>query len=135
MPEWSWPAGSILRERRDVVVVDDDPGMLSAISRLLKAHGFEVQAYQSASAFRTHAKMSNVACLILDIDLGGESGIELRNQLSNSVASLPVIFITASDRDETRKTALDAGCLAFFRKPFSGGLLVDAVREAGAVAK
>jgi DNA-binding response OmpR family regulator len=45
-----------------------------------------------------------------------------------------VIFITASDRDETRKAALEAGCLAYLRKPFSGQSLVDAIREAVQIA-
>jgi FixJ family two-component response regulator len=118
-----------------VVVVDDDPSMLAAIERLLRAHGFEVQVHESAAAFRASGKLTNAVCLVLDINLGDESGLELRRRLQRSGISLPVIFITASDRDETRKAALDAGCLAYLRKPFSGQSLVDAVREAGQIAE
>jgi FixJ family two-component response regulator len=108
--------------------------MLAAIARLLKVNGFEVQVHDSAAGFRAHARLSNAACLVLDINLGDESGLDLRRRLRSSGVTLPVIFITASDRDETRKAALAAGCLAYLAKPFSGQSLVDAVREASLIA-
>jgi FixJ family two-component response regulator len=117
------------------VVVDDDPGMLSAIERLLRLNGFEVQVHESAAAFRANGRLSNAVCLVLDINLGDESGLELRRRLQGAGISLPVIFITASDRDETREAALEVGCVAYLRKPFSGQSLVDAVREAGQIAR
>jgi FixJ family two-component response regulator len=117
-----------------VVVVDDDPSMLAAIERLLRTHGFEVQVHESAAAFRANGNLANAVCLVLDIDLGDESGLEVRRRLQSSGISLPIIFITASHRDETRKAALDAGCLAYLRKPFSGQSLVNAIREAGQIS-
>jgi FixJ family two-component response regulator len=124
-----------LSELRDVVVVDDDPSMLAAIERLLRANGFNVRAHESAEALRAHGSLNNAVCLVLDINLGAESGLEVRRRLRRSGVSLPVIFITASDRDETREAAIDAGCLAYLRKPFSGQSLVDAVREASLMAQ
>jgi FixJ family two-component response regulator len=108
--------------------------MLAAIARLLRVNGFEAQVHESAAGFRAHGSLSNAVCLVLDINLGDESGLELRRRLRSSGVSLPVIFITASDRDETREAALEAGCLAYLRKPFSGQSLVDAVRKASLIA-
>ena len=57
---------------------------------------------------------SGATCLLLDIHLGGISGIELQRQLAASGSKCPVIFMTAIDDDATRQEALDAGCIAFY---------------------
>ena len=116
--------------RQVVAVIDDDPAMLKAIERLLGAKGFDVEAFASAEAFLAGAAASEATCLVLDIHLGGMSGIELRRRLVESGSRLPVIFITALDDDATRKEAMEAGCVAFLRKPFLSHLLIDAIEKA-----
>jgi len=115
-----------------VVVLDDDPGVLKAIGRLLKARGFECELFSSAQDFRDRAQLDRSMCLILDVNLDGESGIELRRKLSETWPSTPVIFITANDGEGNRQAALEAGCLAFLPKPFSANSLMDAVEKASA---
>ena len=116
--------------RKVVTVIDDDPAMLKAIERLLGAKGFDVEAFPSAEAFLAGAAASEATCLVLDIHLGGMSGIELRRRLAESGSRLPVIFITALDDEATRKEAMEAGCVAFLRKPFLSHLLIDAIEKA-----
>jgi FixJ family two-component response regulator len=116
--------------RQVVAVIDDDPGMLKAIERLLGAKGFDVEAFASAEAFLAGAAASEATCLVLDIHLGGMSGIELRRRLAESGSRLPVVFITALDDEATRKEAMEAGCVAFLRKPFLSHLLIDAIEKA-----
>jgi hypothetical protein len=70
-------------------VVENDPGMLKALERLLTAHGFVVKPYVSAEAFLADAMRNEMTCLVLDIDLGGMSGIELRRQLAASGWTCP----------------------------------------------
>jgi FixJ family two-component response regulator len=115
-----------------VLALDDDPRVLDAIERLLRSCGFEVATFSSADDFRRHANISDAACLVLDINLDGESGIEFRRELAASGASLPVIFITADTSDCIRKAAHDAGCIAYLTKPFAAQSLVDAIARASA---
>lgn len=115
--------------RKLVVVVDDDPGMLKGIQRLLTAHGFEVVAFPSAEAFLESQSAHAPMCLVLDIHLGCMSGIELRRRLADG-STIPVIFITAIDDEITKHEAIKAGCIAYLPKPFGARLLIDAVDKA-----
>ena len=118
--------------RKLVVVVDDDAGVLKAVGRLLKAHGLEFELFNSVHDFHGRAQLERSTCLILDVNLNGESGIEVRRKLSETWPSIPVIFITANDGEGNRQAAMEAGCLAFLPKPFSANSLMDAVEKASA---
>jgi len=118
--------------RNVVYVVDDDAGMLKGIQRLLKASGFEAEVFESAEAFHDRANPGNALCVVLDVQLGGMSGIELSRELSQTGSGLPVIFITANDNATTRKATRDAGCLAYLPKPFPAKSLIDAIERASA---
>jgi FixJ family two-component response regulator len=113
-----------------VAVVDDDPSMLKGVERLLKAHGFGTEVYASAEAFLDRPDQSNVNCLVLDINLGGMSGIELSRLLRASGSVLPIVFLTGVDDEARRATALSAGGTAYLNKPFPGNLLIEAIRKA-----
>ena len=113
-----------------VAIVENDPSMLRAAGDLLDAHGFTTIAFSSAEEFLAGDGNRGIDCVLVDIDLGGMSGIELRRELELSGSVLPVIFMTALDDDATRRQALGAGCVAFLRKPFSQGALLDAIKKA-----
>ena len=119
--------------RKLVVVLDDDPGVLKAVQRLLTAAGFDCELFSSAQDFEIRARLDSALCLVLDINLNGESGIDVRRKLSARWPLIPVIFITANDSDDARKAAMDAGCIAYVAKPFSAETLVNAVGKAHAV--
>ena len=113
-----------------VAVVDDDPGMLRSIERLLKAHKFQTESFASAEAFLDGSAADAATCLVLDIHLGGMSGIELRRRLAASGSGLPVIFISAIDDEAVRQEAVAAGCVAYLRKPFLAQVLIGAITKA-----
>jgi FixJ family two-component response regulator len=113
-----------------VAVVEDDPGMLQSIERLLKAYKFQTAIFTSAEDFLNGAAASSIRCLVLDIDLGGMSGIELRRRLTASGSGVPVIFISAIDDEAVRDMAIQSGCVAFLRKPFLGSALIAAIAQA-----
>ena len=115
-----------------IVVVDDNSGFLKSVARLLTVHGFSARTFSSAEALLDNNDLRTAGCLLLDIHLGGVSGIELQRQLKASGSTCPVIFMTAIDDDATRKEATDAGCIAYLRKPFAPQLLLDAIRQAAA---
>ena len=114
----------------DMAVVDDDPSMLNAAESLLDAQGFATMVFASAEEFLDRGAANQVDCLLLDIHLGGLSGIELRRRLKDSGSMLPVIFMTALDDEAMREQALKAGCVAFLRKPFQARQLIDAIKKA-----
>ena len=113
-----------------VAVVDDDPGMRDALVRLLASYGFQPAAYESAEAFWECDDGRNASCVVLDINMRGMSGIELRHRLRKRDARLPVIFMTADDHESTRIAAKAAGCVAYLRKPFSAEKLIAAIKKA-----
>jgi FixJ family two-component response regulator len=115
-----------------VAVVDDDENLCRSFSRLLRAGGIQPITYASAEAFLADAKHPQFECLVLDIQLGGMSGIELAQRLVAEGGHTPIIFITAHDDPKTRAEAEAAGCTAYFRKSDSGAEVLDAIRRAAA---
>ena len=120
---------------KTVFVVDDDPSMLKGVERILKHSGFNSQLFDSVDDFHSRARLQEAACLVLDIDLNGESGIELSREVATSGFPVPVIFITGKDSDRTRKAAFEAGCIAYFGKPFEAKSLMAAIEKAIAHTK
>ena len=115
-----------------VIVVDDNAGLLKSVARLLAHHGIESRTFASAEALLESDSVQTATCLLLDIHLGGISGIELQRRLAASGSKWPAIFMTASDDEATRNEAMDAGCIAYLRKPFAGQVLLDAIGKAAA---
>ncbi|MBB4251965.1 FixJ family two-component response regulator [Rhizobium sp. BK008] len=97
---------------------------------MLNVYGFLTEEYSSAEAFLSRDAASKVECLVLDIDLGGMSGIELQRRLRECGSKLPVIFITALEKSAVEAGAVQAGCIAYLHKPFPGALLINAVSKA-----
>lgn len=113
-----------------VIVVDDDAGMLKSVVRLLAHYGIDSRTFASAEALLESASVQTATCLLLDIHLGGISGIELQRRLAASGLKRPVIFMTANDDEATRNAAMNAGCIAYLQKPFAQRVLLDAIWKA-----
>jgi FixJ family two-component response regulator len=121
-----------MAQRTVVIVVDDDPGLLKSLARLLAHHGIDSRTFSSAEALLQSESVQKATCLLLDIHLGGISGIELQRRLAASGSKRPVIFMTANDDETTRNEAMDAGCIAYLRKPFAQDVLLNAISKAAA---
>ena len=113
-----------------IFAVDDDASFLTSIVRLLCSNGLQVEAFPSAEALQQHGDLSRAACLLLDIHLGGISGIELHQQLKRNGSSVPVVFMTGSDSTATRRVAEEQGCFAYLQKPFAESDLMNVVTRA-----
>ena len=120
---------------RVVAVVDDEPAVLTGLKRMLNASGVAAEVFASAEEFLARGARDEPVCLVIDINLGGMSGIELRRHLSAAGSRIPVIFITARDDEATRRDAMQAGCAAYLGKPFSGRVLLDAIFGAVGTSK
>jgi FixJ family two-component response regulator len=112
-----------------VAVVDDDESVCRSFGRLLRAAGLQPVAYDSAESFLADTKHPQFGCLVLDIQLGGISGIELAQRLVAVGEHTPIIFITAHDDPEARTAAESLGCAGFFRKTDSGQEVLDTIRK------
>ena len=123
---------SCLQDRPLVLVVDDDPGMLEGVERLLRQHAYEPILFSCAEAFKNHTDFKKVVCVILDINLNDGSGIELRYHLKANEHFVPVIYMTGTENPAVREAALASGCIAFLIKPFSAQSLIEPLKKASA---
>ncbi len=115
-----------------VAVVDDDENVCRSFGRLLRAAGMQPITYNSAESFLADTKHPEFGCLVLDIQLGAISGLELAQRLAAVGGKTPVIFITAQDAPEVRAAAEALGCAAYFRKTDSGAEVLEAIRRVAA---
>ena len=118
--------------RNLVFVVDDDASILKSVARLLRELGYASLLFPSAEAFANHDDFDGAVCVLLDINLGNVSGIELRHRLKAAGDPVPVIYMTGNDNPATREAAHQSGCLAYLTKPFSARSLVEPLERASA---
>ena len=107
-----------------VVVVEDDFTSRTALERVLRAGGYDVALYGSAEEFLASPPVKPAIGLLLDIHLGGLSGLDLQRRLSEEGWTIPVIVITASDSLRTEEEARRLGCRGYLRKPCEGSAIL-----------
>jgi FixJ family two-component response regulator len=113
-----------------VFVVDDDQQMRDSIIALLEVLKFTVQAFGSPGSFHRFYRADMPGCLLLDIRMPRQSGLELYEQLLKEGKRLPVIFITAHADVSTAVAAMKTGAIEFLEKPFDRETLVERLRNA-----
>jgi FixJ family two-component response regulator len=121
-----------------IFVIDDDASVRKSLSRLLRALGFNVEAYDSGERFLSRESYDGVGCIILDIRMPGLDGMALHDELIKAHCTLPIIFITGHGDIPMSVRAMKKGAIDFLPKPFDEGDLFQAIRraiEAGKKAK
>jgi FixJ family two-component response regulator len=118
------------REGRVVSIVDDDASLRRSVRNLVSSVGFRVETFPSAEEFLNSFSREQTDCLVLDLRLVGMSGLDLLRHLAATGSRVPVVVLTAHADDEARERSLQAGAVAFLKKPFRGDALLDAVRTA-----
>jgi FixJ family two-component response regulator len=113
-----------------VAIIDDDASWCRALTRMLRGVGIDATSYASAESFLAARAAPDFACLLVDIQLGGMSGLELFRELRGDAVRTPVIFITAFEEPGQRDEAMLGGCAGFFRKSDPGAVIVSAMRSA-----
>ena len=119
-----------MAEHKTIAVVDNNLHILQGLDLLLSSCGYHSKLFASAEEFLSAAPTLGAACVIVDIQLGNMSGLELVRTLSAQGLALPAIFITASCNDLHQRQAMELGCAAFLPKPFSAERLIEAVARA-----
>jgi FixJ family two-component response regulator len=115
--------------RRYIAVIDDDASLCRSLARLLQLAGYQPVSFESAEQFLADPMRNNFGCLLVDIQLGGLSGIEMHRKLVEAGSLTPVIYITAFDDAQAKTQALELGCAGFFRKTDPGAQILERVRS------
>ena len=113
-----------------VHIVDDDGALRIAISRLLKASGYEVAAYEAATDFLGGIKNARPGCILLDVQMPALSGLQLQQELAKLSQGWPIIFMTGHGDIPTSVRAIKAGAEDFLSKPVSRETLLEAIQRA-----
>jgi FixJ family two-component response regulator len=122
---------SPVSEKPIVHVVDDDDSLRKAVTRLLRAAGYEVRPYGSAGDFALANRGNNRrGCVLLDVRMPGPSGLDLQEALAKEEEPLPIIFLTAHGDVPMSVRAMKAGAVDFLTKPIKRDVLLGAVRTA-----
>jgi FixJ family two-component response regulator len=111
-----------------VVVIEDDPASQKTLARVLRTGGFDTAIYASAEEFLASPPRSTPIGLLLDLRLGGMSGLDLQRRLRSEGSTLPVIVITAFDDARNREQAERLGCVAYLRKPCEAETILALLR-------
>jgi DNA-binding NtrC family response regulator len=113
-----------------VFVVDDDASIRESLRNLIRSAGFNVRTFATAQEFLTHQYPGAPACLVLDVQLPGLSGLDLQQELAKLDVQIPIIFITGYGDIPMTVRAMKAGAIEFLTKPFRDEDLLNAVEQA-----
>jgi two-component system CheB/CheR fusion protein len=113
-----------------VAIVDDDVLIQRALARLLSTAGWHAVTLPSAEAFLQTGRQASPVCLVLDVWLPGMTGVELLEHLAATGSTLPAVIITGRDDLQMRMRAMQAGAVAYLRKPLDGQEFLEALQKA-----
>jgi FixJ family two-component response regulator len=113
-----------------IFLVDDDPAVLKALSRVLREEGWGVEGFASAEAFLARSERPAVGCLVLDVSMPGLDGLELQQRLTAAGESFPIVFVTGHGDIPMSVRAIKAGASDFLTKPVRARALVAAIHAA-----
>ena len=114
-------------ERPIVLIIDDDPELRDSLKRLLRSVEIEAQLFASIPEFLAYDRPDGPACLVLDVRLPGQTGLDLQRKLAASDIEIPIIFITGHGDIPMSVQAMKCGAIEFLTKPFRPHELVEAI--------
>jgi FixJ family two-component response regulator len=120
---------SLIPKKGTVYVVDDDEGVRDSLQWLLEGKDYRVRCYDSAETFLSRYDPREVACLIVDIRMGGMTGLELQDRLIERKSPLPVVFITGHGDVPMAVSTMKKGAMDFIQKPFQEEALLSLVER------
>ena len=119
-----------MTDRPTVFIIDDDPAVREALSRLVRSAGFPVECFDGAGAFLDTYRNGRPGCLVTDIKMPGMSGLQLQERMRNDCSSIPTIILTGYGDVPGAVRALKSGALDFLQKPFEPDVLLVRIAEA-----
>ena len=113
-----------------VFIIDDDCSVRKSLARLLGAVGFETEVFACAEDYLARDRFEGVACIILDVRMPGNSGLELQDHLHELGSELPIVFLTGHGDIPMSVKAIKGGAINFLTKPVNEDVLLSAVSQA-----
>ena len=120
---------SLIPKKGTVYVVDDDESVRDSLQWLLEGKDYRVRCFESAESFLSRYDAREVACLIVDIRMGGMTGLELQTRLIEAKSPLPIVFITGHGDVPMAVDTMKKGAMDFIQKPFKEEQLVTLVER------
>src|SRR5882724_10447570 len=111
-----------------VLVIDDDPDLRASTGRLLRSLGLDAQLFGSIADFLKSNPPDGPTCLVLDVRLPGQSGLDFQRELAAANRELPIIFVTGHGDIPMSVQAMKGGAIEFLTKPFRDQDLIDAIQ-------
>ena len=111
-----------------VLVIDDDPDVRASVGRLLRSLNHDVQLFASITDFLKSNPPDGPTCLVLDVRLPGQSGLDLQKELAAENRDIPIIFVTGHGDIPMSVQAMKGGAIEFLTKPFRDQDLLDAIQ-------
>jgi FixJ family two-component response regulator len=111
-----------------VSVIDDDPDLRASVGRLLRSLDLDARLFASVSDFLKSDPPDGPACLVLDVRLPGQSGLDFQRELAEANRQVPIIFITGHGDIPMSVQAMKGGAIEFLTKPFRDQELLDAIQ-------
>ena len=111
-----------------VLVVDDDPDLRASVGRLLRSLDLDTQLFASVADFLKSDPPDGPTCLVLDVRLPGQSGLDFQRELTAANREFPIIFITGHGDIPMSVQAMKGGAIEFLTKPFRDQELLDAIQ-------
>jgi len=116
--------------QREIFVVDDDPAVRDTLSMVLSAGGYQVICFADGAALLAVARTRTPACILLDVNIPGKSGLDILKELSGEDYPAPIFMISGQGDIAMAVTAIKNGALDFIEKPFRGSEIVARLDEA-----
>lgn len=116
-----------MKHSHPVFLVDDEPGLLKALTRLLKTEGYQTKTFTSAADFLKAPRPNEPACLILDVSMPEMTGLELQQHLLAEESAVAIIFISGNSDIPVSVRAIKAGAVDFLTKPVKDSELLEAI--------
>ncbi|MDP3617202.1 MAG: response regulator [Rhodoferax sp.] len=120
---------SLIPKKGTIYVVDDDEAVRDSLQWLLEGKEYRVRCFESAESFLSRYDAREVACLIVDIRMGGMTGLELQSRLIEARSPLPIVFITGHGDVPMAVDTMKKGAMDFIQKPFKEDQLVALVER------
>src|SRR6202043_3321937 len=121
-------AAAVSDPNSTILVIDDDPDVRASVGRLLRSLGYNVQLFASIADFFKSDRPDGPTCLVLDVRLPGQSGLDLQRELAAGNRDLPIIFVTGHGDIPMTVQAMKGGAIEFLTKPFRDQDLLDAIQ-------
>jgi len=114
--------------RRKICIIEDDAAVRESLKLVLEINGYAVEEFETGGAFLTRGDFTQLACIVMDVHMTGETGLQTLKRLRNQSIKIPVFLVTGRIDDSVRRDAARLNANSVFEKPVPARILLDAIK-------